>query len=324
MVDPEDREQVRKVFQLLDENGSNDDFRIEFRTLPISGKVHCILTTGRVDRDADGRPRRLAGVDIDITQRRKAGEALRRMEKLSALDRLASRIAHEINNPLMGALNSLYLITKSSQLEDAKQYALQAQEELARITHYSTNILRFRPRSTPHKPQNVSAIMRRVLDMQERGHPNVQVIRDFRDGTPLEGSVEDLEQLFGILLDNAFDAVAAGGLIKVRIAERTNAKSGEPGDDIVVADTGKGMSPEVKSHLFQPFFSTKDWSGMGLGLWIASSIVDQHMGRIKIRSSQAKAHHGTVVSVFFPFHEAFTSYVTSAQLQKPPEEVHRE
>jgi signal transduction histidine kinase len=51
---------------------------------------------------------------------------------------------------------------------------------------------------------------------------------------------------------------------------------------------------------------------MGLGLWIASSIVDQHMGRIKIRTSQAKAHHGTVVSVFFPFHPAFTSYVASA------------
>lgn len=154
--------------------------------------------------------------------------------------------------------------------------------------------------------------MRRVLEIQERGHPNVEVMQDFRDRTLLEGSQDDLEQLFGILLGNAFDAVAAGGLIKVRIAERTNAKTGEPGDDIVVADSGKGMSAEVQSHLFQPFFSTKDWTGMGLGLWIASSIVDQHAGRMKIRSSQAKAHHGTVVSVFFPFHSAFSSYVTSA------------
>jgi signal transduction histidine kinase len=312
IVNPEDREQVRKVYQLLEKNGSNDNFRIEFRTLPISGKVHWILTTGRVNRDAGGRPVRLVGVDIDITQRREAGEALRRMEKLSVLDRLATRIAHEINNPLMAVWNSLYLITQSSQLEDAKQYALHAQEELARITHYSTNILRFRQRSTPLKPQNVGAIMRRVLERQEPRHPNVEVVRDFRDGTPLEASEDDLEQLFGILLGNAFDAVADGGLIKVRIFERTNAKTGEPGDDIVVADTGKGMSAEVKSHLFQPFFSTKDWTGMGLGLWIASSIVDQHAGRIKIRSSQATAHHGTVVSVFFPFHSAFISDVRSA------------
>jgi signal transduction histidine kinase len=312
MVDPEDREKVRKVYQLLEKNESNDNFRIEFRTLPISGKVHWILTTGRLNRDADGRPIRLVGVDIDITQRREAGEALRRMEKLSALDRLATRIAHEINNPLMAVWNSLYLITQSSQLEDAKQYSLHAQDELARITHYSTNILRFRQRSTPLKPHKVSAIMRRVLEIQERRHPNVEVVRDFRDGMALEASEDDLEQLFGILLGNAFDAVADGGLIKVRIAERTNVKTGEPGDDIVIADTGKGMSPKVKSHLFEPFFSTKAWTGMGLGLWIASSIVDQHMGRIRIRSSEASAHHGTVVSVFFPFHAAFSSHVTSA------------
>jgi len=212
----------------------------------------------------------------------------------------------------MTVWNSLYLITQSSELEDAKQYALQAQEELARITHYSTNILRFRQRSTPLKPQKVSAIMRRVLETQGRRHPNVEVMRDFRDSVPLEGSEDDLEQLFGILVGNAFDAVAAGGLIKVRIAERTNVKTGERGDDILVADTGKGMNAEVQSHLFQPFFSTKDWTGMGLGLWIASSIVDQHAGRIKIRSSQTKAHHGTVVSVFFPFHSAFSSDVRPA------------
>jgi signal transduction histidine kinase len=155
--------------------------------------------------------------------------------------------------------------------------------------------------------------MRRVLDMQEHRHPNVQVIRDFRDSTPLESSGQDLEQLFGILLENAFDAVAGGGLIRVRIAERTNAKTSERGNYIVVADTGKGMSAEVESHLFQPFFSTKDWTGMGLGLWIASGIVDQHAGRIKIRSSQGRAHRGTVVSVFFPFKSAFSSGVTSAR-----------
>jgi signal transduction histidine kinase len=252
------------------------------------------------------------GVDIDITERREAEQALRRLEKLSALDRLATSIAHHINNPLMAATTLLYLVDKSSELKDAKQYALQAQEELARITHYSSNILRFRKRSAALKPQNVSAILRRVLEIKEHRHPNVKVIRDFRDGTPIQGSEDDLEQLFGILLGNAFDAVAGGGMIKVRVVERTNAKTGEPGIDIVVADTGKGMSAEVTAHLFEPFFSTKDWIGVGLGLWIASAIVERHHGRIKIRSSQAQNRQGTLVSVFLPFRSSLSSGVTSA------------
>jgi PAS domain S-box-containing protein len=311
MVHPEDREQVRKVSQLLEKGGSDDNFKIEFRTIPISGRVRWILSMGRVHRDAGGWPLQLVGVGIDITQRREAEEALRRVEKLSALDRLATRIAHDINNPLMAVWNSLYLITKSSRLEDAQHYALRAQEELARITH-STNILRFRRRSTPLKQQRVSAIMGGVLDMQERRRPNVEVIRDFRDSTPLDSSRDDLEQLFAILLRNAFDAVGGGGLVEVRVVERPNPNTGESGIHVVVADTGKGMSSEVKSRLFEPFFSTKDWLGLGLGLWIASGIVEQHEGRIKIRSSQAQAHHGTVVSVFLPFRSALGSEVTFA------------
>jgi len=72
------------------------------------------------------------------------------------------------------------------------------------------------------------------------------------------------------------------------------------------------MSAEVRAHLFEPFFSTKDRTGVGLGLWIASAIVEQHHGRIKIRSSQAHAHHGTVVSVSFPFRSSLSSDSTSA------------
>jgi signal transduction histidine kinase len=143
-------------------------------------------------------------------------------------------------------------------------------------------------------------------------HPNVDVTRDFRDSELLNGSRDDLQQLFSILLENAFDAVAGAGRVQVKVVDRTPTINGEPGIQVVVADTGKGMSAEVRAHLFEPFFSTKHWTGVGLGLWIASAIVEQHHGGIKIRSSQAPGQQGTVVSVFLPFRSAISSDAAAA------------
>jgi signal transduction histidine kinase len=146
----------------------------------------------------------------------------------------------------------------------------------------------------------VSGIVGAVLNILKHRYPNVKVTTDFRDNGLLEISTDDVEQLASILLGNAFDAVAIGGSVKVRVVERARVNP-EPGIQVVIADTGKGMSAEVKARLFEPFFSTKHMTGLGLGLWIASRIVQDLHGRIKIRSSNAQANHGTVVSVFLPF-----------------------
>ena len=240
------------------------------------------------------------GVDIDVTDRRQAGEALRRLEKLSVLERLATRIAHEINNPLMALSNELYLISQSTTLEQAQQYARLAQEEIERITHYSSSTLRFRRQSGLLSPEKVSEIVGALLNLLKYRYPTVNVITDFRDRNPLETSRDDLEQLLSIVLQNAFDAVVSGGTVKVRVVERTLVSSGS-GIRVMVVESGKGMSAEVKARLFEPFFSTKHMTGLGLGLWIASGIVKDLLGRIRIRSSDGQANHGTVVSVFLPF-----------------------
>ena len=145
-------------------------------------------------------------------------------------------------------------------------------------------------------------------------YPQVEVTTDFRDSAPFKCPSDDVEQLASILLGNAFYAVATGGNVKVRVRERTPIDA-ESGIQIVIADTGTGMSTEVKAHLFEPFFSTKDTTGLGLGLWIASGIVRDLEGRIKIRSSDRQAGHGTVVSVFLPFRSALCSEGTSTPAQ---------
>src|SRR5262249_1324959 len=156
---PEDQEKIREAFRLLHKSGGDDSFSIQFRLAPISGEVRWILTKGRVHRDPGGWPLRLVGVDIDVTEQRQARESVRRLEKISVLERLATSIAHEINNPLMALSNALFLITQSTALEEAQNYARLAQEEIVRITHYSNRTLRFRRKSSPLRPQKVSEIV---------------------------------------------------------------------------------------------------------------------------------------------------------------------
>jgi signal transduction histidine kinase len=69
---------------------------------------------------------------------------------------------------------------------------------------------------------------------------------------------------------------------------------------ITIADTGHGMTPTVRKRLFEPFYTTKDLNGTGLGLWISAGIVNRHHGRLTFRSSQDPCHHGSVFSLFLP------------------------
>jgi len=70
-----------------------------------------------------------------------------------------------------------------------------------------------------------------------------------------------------------------------------------------VADTGHGMGPHVLARVFEPFYTTKDLNGTGLGLWISEGIVQRHHGRLTVRSSEHPVHHGTVFSLFLPCEE---------------------
>jgi signal transduction histidine kinase len=73
-----------------------------------------------------------------------------------------------------------------------------------------------------------------------------------------------------------------------------------PGVRITIADTGSGMSPEVRNRIFEAFYTTKGLSGTGLGLWISKGIVEKHHGRLSVRSSNRPPHTGTVFSLFLP------------------------
>ena len=100
------------------------------------------------------------------------------------------------------------------------------------------------------------------------------------------------------LVGNAMDAMLTGGRLILRTSEGVSWASGARGVILTVADTGHGMNAAIRSHIFEPFFSTKGITGTGLGLWISQEIVAKHGGSLQVRS---RPNHGTVFRFFLPF-----------------------
>lgn len=242
-----------------------------------------------------------------IAKNHAAEEAIRRAEKLAVAGRLAASIAHEINNPLASVTNLLYLIGTSSSLEEAKQHKEIAASELARISEIVTQTLRFY--REPSKPtfvlltETVDSAL--ILYQARLTYAEVAIERDFRECPPILVMAGELRQVILNLIGNALDASSRGGRLKIRVSNTREHRNGaRPGIRLTVADTGSGISPEIRKTLFEPFVSTKGDTGTGLGLWISSEIVNRHSGRIQVRSSAFSQSSWTVFSVFLPLNQA--------------------
>ena len=241
----------------------------------------------------------------DITQSRLAEEALRRSEKLAAVGQLASAIAHEINNPLEIVVNLLYLVRNAETLEDARSYAMLAEGEITRVADITQQTLRFHRHTTSVAPVDLEQTIPAVLRLYTARFDSRKVrlkTRLRRTSMPmlLEG---DMRQVLNNLVRNAYDAMPEGGDLHVRLREAVCLHSGVPGVRITIADTGTGFLPKMRKHLFEPFHTSKEVIGTGLGLWISKGIVDTHRGRLRMRSRVREGRargHGTVFSMWLP------------------------
>jgi len=94
---------------------------------------------------------------------------------------------------------------------------------------------------------------------------------------------------------------ASGGQLVIETDNHTGpAPEEKPYVAIRIRDTGEGMDEQTRIHAFEPFYTTKDLNGTGLGLWISAGIVTRHQGRLTFRSNQHPIHHGSVFSLFLP------------------------
>lgn len=310
-VYPEDQTlQDQLIAAIAAEEAYSAEYRIVWRDgtvrwMSISGRP---LTQTKASAKALGakagvdRGTRFAGVTLDITERILSEMALRKADKLALVGRLSSSIAHEINNPLESVTNLLYLLAGAELGPAEKEYVATAQQELARVSEITAQTLTFNRQQNAHEEAIPAHILDSVLALYQGRllTSSIHVERRYTWKQSILCYPGELRQLFTNLIGNAFDATRKGGRIVVRERSASHPRTGQRGVRITVADTGTGMTPEVRSHLFEAFHSTKGNNGTGLGLWISSGIAKKHGGSLRCSSSTAPSHSGSVFTLFMP------------------------
>jgi len=259
----------------------------------------------------DGSVQAITAAFLEVTSQKKTEKALLQSEKLAAVGRLASSIAHEINNPLESVMNLIYLARQYADLPKVQELLDMADQEIRRVSVIANQTLRFHKQ--PSNPQAITspALFGTVLSIYEGKlrNSNVTVETRFRTDKPIVCFEGDVRQVLNNLIGNAIDAMTPGspqdvGRLIIRSRVGTHWSTGRQGLFLTVADTGCGMTPQVAANIFEPFFTTKGIAGTGLGLWVSQEIVTRHAGVLRVRSSQRHGHCGTVFALFLPFEAA--------------------
>jgi PAS domain S-box-containing protein len=220
-------------------------------------------------------------------------------EKLAALGRLTSQIAHELNNPIYGIMNSLELLKGEVDPQSPKRRFLDMSlEETTRIAELLHNMLSFsKPDKETKEPTDVNTILEELtvfLARQLRDH-NIKVDMALDPVLPeLMASPNQLRQVFLNMILNARTAMPYGGKLQL--------ETGSEGENVVVRvkDTGVGIPKEIQGKIFEAFFTTQGKKrGVGLGLSACYGIVKEHQGEITVESEVGE---GSTFSVILPVH----------------------
>jgi PAS domain S-box-containing protein len=272
-------------------------------TVARDGTEVSIDDSGAPIRDGAGKMIGIVLVFRNITERRMSEGALMRAEKLAAAGRLAASVAHEVNNPLEGLTNLVYIALRSNDLDEIRHLLAQAESELGRIAHITRQSLGFyRETSTPahFKP---ATIVREVTEFYTSRAISLGVsfIVNAKTEREVLGSAGELRQILSNLLANSLDACVRGSTIRIEASSALDPRDlSRPGVRITIADTGFGIPAKHLESIFEPFFTTKKDTGTGLGLWVSRELVEKHGGSLRVRSRTSNPLCGTVFSIFLP------------------------
>jgi signal transduction histidine kinase len=231
---------------------------------------------------------------------KRAEEILEKNQRSIALGVLLGSIAHEINNPLEGIANLIYLAQRSVTDPATVQSCLDMSEaELSRVSEITKQMLSFHRGTRAAQVVSVAEMLDGILTLftaklRER---KITLHRQYDAAGWMEAHAGELRQASVNLIANAIDAMEDGGRLTLRVREHGGAS---PRLCVSIGDSGKGMPQNVIKHLGELFLTTKGESGTGIGLWVTRRILRRHGGGLRVYSSERPGRAGTVFRLCFP------------------------
>ncbi|MCR4316044.1 MAG: PAS domain S-box protein [Planctomycetes bacterium] len=309
---PECREEfVTLMEQMLassEEINSEHEYRVRRKD---GGYFWCMVWLTAFERNASGRPTKIIGTFVDVTDKKDLTEQFRQSQKLESFGRLAGGVAHDFNNILMVILGSCDLanlkLPESNEIRSLIDEIRTSAEKAASLTR---QLLAF-SRKQPSFPSivNVNDVIRGVEKMLRRliGEDIIFLTDLDNNLRPVLADAGQFEQVIMNLVVNARDAMPSGGKLSIRTANRVVLEAEEKKRPLIPAgkyvvmsieDTGCGIDESIVGKIFEPFFTTKEvGKGTGLGLSTVYGIVKQSGGSIVVKS---KVKAGTTFEVYLP------------------------
>lgn len=308
----EDRAAQEAQVQQLLQPSRQDLYRTEFRILHPQKGERWILRLGRIDRDDRGRPKRLHGINVDITDRKRAEESERaarsEAERLNRMkDEFVATISHELRTPLTAILGWVQILKRPQRdlekldrgltiIERNARTLTQLVADLLDVGRIVTGKLRLET-----SPIDLGAVTSTAVETvrpvaQAKGvrlNTHISPIDE-----PLLGDPARVEQIVWNLVSNAIKFTPRDGTVEARVEAR------DAWAHITVRDTGEGISPEFLPHLFERFrqqegtAASRKHGGLGLGLAIVKHLAELHGGRV--RAESAGLGRGSTFTVELP------------------------
>jgi PAS domain S-box-containing protein len=297
-------------------NGRSVSYEIEHNNRQFSVTINAI-------KGNDGSVKQLVQVLMDVTEQRELQNQLVHSERISALGRMASGVAHDFNNILAAILGRAELMLMDTSdiekierdLRTIQQAALDGAETVRRIQEY-TGVAKQKEFIKLDVNEIVQDALRitepRWKDQTQRDGLKIDVSLDLESQLTAAGSASDLREVLTNMIFNALDAMPEGGELSL--------KTYDAGSDVCISisDTGVGIPSEDIGSLFEPFFTTKGVGHTGLGLSVAYGIISRHSGKIDVYSEQGK---GTEFIIRIPGRTGITQQEKANVIPHKPEEA---